>query len=438
MEHQSTFVNWFRHSSPYIHAHRKRTFVIFFGGSAVSEPEFGNLIHDFALLRSLGVRLVLVHGIRPQIDEQVTEHGDTPKFHHHLRITDTITLQYVKQAAGLVRVEIEALLSMGVSGSPMAGAKIRVASGNFVTAKPLGVLDGIDYCYTGTVRRIDAEAIHQQLDHNNVVLISPVGYSPSGEAFNLSAEEVATEVAIALQAEKLILLTEDNCLSPGDHRPLQQLTTAQAESLLQQTPDFPEALARSLRAAIQGCQHGVQRAHLINRLVDGALLLELFTRDGIGTLVSSTAFETIRPATLDDIGGIMELIKPLEAQGILVKRSREKLEMEIGDYIVIERDGLIIGCTAFHVMNEGDSAEIACLAVHADYRRGARGNSLLDFLIAKAKSESVQRLFVRSTQTVHWFVERGFTPCEIDQLPEPMRSAYNYQRNSKLLFKNVH
>ncbi|OAI28988.1 amino-acid N-acetyltransferase [Methylomonas koyamae] len=437
MAPQSTFVAWFRNSSPYIHAHRNRTFVIFFGGNAVGEADFDNLIHDFALLKSLGVRLVLVYGIRAQIDEQLAEHGDTPKFHHHLRITDATTLQYVKQAAGLVRVEIEALLSMGVSGSPMAGAQIRVASGNFVTAKPLGVLDGIDYCYTGTVRKIDAQAIHQQLDQNNVVLISPVGYSPSGEVFNLSAEEVATEVAIALQAEKLILLTEQSCIDPASGTALLQLTTEQAAELLNKTPALPDAVARSLAAAMQSCRQGVQRAHLINRHVDGALLLELFTRDGIGTLVSSTAFETIRPATLDDIGGIMELIKPLEAQGILVKRSREKLEMEIGDYIVIERDGLIIGCTAFHIMADAGSAELACLAVHNDYRNGGRGDSLLNYLVSQARTRSIRRLFVRTTQTLHWFVERGFTPCSVEDLPAPMQSAYNYQRNSKLLYKDV-
>jgi amino-acid N-acetyltransferase len=319
----------------------------------------------------------------------------------------------------------------------MAGAKIRVASGNFVTAKPLGVLDGIDYCYTGKVRRIDSQAIHQQLDQNNVVLISPIGYSPSGEVFNLSAEEVATEVAIALQAEKLILLTEQNCLSPHDQSPIQQLTTDQALALLEQFPEIPDVMVRSLLAAIQSCQHGVQRAHLVNRQFDGALLLELFTRDGIGTLISSTAFETLRPATLEDIGGIMDLIKPLEQQGILVKRSREKLEMEIDDYIVIERDGLIIGCTALHVMQDHLSAEIACLAVHEDYQKSARGNRLLEFLIETAKKRAIQRLLVRTTQTVHWFIERGFTPCEIEDLPEPMKSAYNYQRNSKLLFKMV-
>ena len=431
------FVNWFRSSSPYIHAHRNRTFVILFSGLAVNEPDFDNLIHDFALLKSLGVRLVLVHGIRQQVDERLQQQGDTPKFHHHLRITDAATLQYVKQAAGLVRVEIEALLSMGVSGSPMSGAKIRCASGNFVTAKPLGVLDGIDYCYTGKVRRIDSQAIHQQLDHQNVVLISPIGYSPSGEVFNLSAEEVATETAIALQADKLILLTEQSCVSPVDGAAIGQLTTEQVDDLLKLVPGFPAEVARSLRAAMESCRQGVERAHLLNRHVDGALLLELFTRDGIGTLISSDAFETIRTAALDDIGGIMELIKPLELEGVLVKRSREKLEMEIGDYIVIERDGLILGCTALHVMDGGRSAEIACLAVHPDYQNGERGNSLLDYLTDKAERLGVSSLFVRTTQTLHWFVERGFAGCELDDLPEAMRQAYNYQRNSKLLVKRL-
>ena len=411
--------------------------MIFFSGSAVSEADFDKLIHDFALLKSLGVRLVLVYGIRAQIDERLQQQGDTPKFHHDLRITDASTMQYVKQAAGLVRVEIEALLSMGVSGSPMAGAKIRVASGNFVTAKPLGVLDGIDYCYTGKVRRIDTQAIDQHLDNQNVVLISPLGYSPSGEVFNLSAEDVAKETAIALQADKLILLTEQACVSPLDQSPIQQMTTEQAAELLQQAPGLPYVLARSLQAAMESCRKGVERAHLINRHIDGALLLELFTRDGIGTLISANDFETIRPAALEDIAGIMELIKPLEQQGILVKRSREKLEMQIGDYTVIERDGLIIACTALHLMDAGSSAEIACLAVHPDYQKGERGNALLDSVAEKAEAIGVKQLYARTTQTRHWFVERGFVACELADLPEQMQNGYNHQRNSKLLVKRL-
>ena len=429
------FVNWFRSSSPYIHAHRNKTFVIAFGGEAVLAADFEHHVHDFALLNSLGIRLVLVHGIRPQIDQRLPH--STPRFHKHLRITDDQALQCVKEAAGLVRVEIEALLSLGLANSPMAGAKIKVASGNFVTAKPLGVIDGIDYCHTGEVRRIDSEAIHQQLDQDNVVLISPIGYSPSGEIFNLSAEQVATAVAIALKAEKLVFLTEQDCLNPGNGEKIQQLTTNEVNDFLEKNPNLPETVSQPLKAAIHGCLSGIARVHLINRLQNGALLLELFTRDGIGTLISSTPFEELRPATLNDIGGILELIKPLEQQGILAKRSREKIEMEIADYFVIERDGLIIGCIALHVMLQCQSGVLACLAVHPEYRRSARANRLLDYASKKAKQQNLQKLFVLSTQTAHWFIERGFLSSDILDLPEPLKALYNPQRNSKVLCKNL-
>ncbi len=431
----AAFVDWFRGSSPYIHAHRNRTFVIFLSGEAVEEG-FDSLIHDFALLKSLGIRLVLVHGIRPQIDRGLQSQNIVPRYYRNLRITDEKTLPFVKQAAGLVQLEISALLSMGVANSPMAGARIRVVSGNYVTAKPLGVIDGIDYGYTGQVRRIDHHAISQQLEQNNVVLISPIGFSPTGDVFNLSAEQVATEVAIALNAEKLILLTEQDCQTEGSQQIIRQLTTAQARSLLQNQQKIPQAVHQSLEAAIKSTQQGVDRVHLINRKTDGALLLELFSRDGVGTLVSASEFEEIRPATLDDIGGILELIKPLEDQGILVRRSREKLEMEIDDYIVIERDGLIIGCTALHCLDR-EHAEIACLAVHHDYQKANRGQRLLDYLIEKAKRKNIKKLFALSSRTMHWFIERGFKQTAIEMLPAQKKSFYNKQRNSKVLCKEL-
>lgn len=437
MESQKSFVNWFRDSSPYIHAHRNKTFVISFGGEAVLAEDFDHHVHDFALLNSLGIRLVLVHGIRPQIDQRLDKLNAPARFHKHLRITDELALQCVKEAAGLVRVEIEALLSMGLANSPMAGSGLKVASGNFVTAKPLGVIDGIDYCHTGEVRRIDSTAIHQQLDQNNVVLISPVGYSPSGEVFNLSAEQVATAVAIALKAEKLILLTEQSCCHPDNDEQIQQMTIAEAHAFLQYYHDLPHTISLPLKAAIQSCQAGIDRVHLINRTINGALLLELFTRDGAGTLISSTSFEGLRPATLSDIGGILELIKPLEQQGKLAKRSREKIEMEITDYIVIERDGLIIGCTALHSDSHRHFGAIACLAVHPDYRGSARGDRLLEYVYRKARQLHLKKLFVLSTQTVHWFIERGFLSSDIDSLPDPLKALYNPERNSKILCKDI-
>ena len=238
-----------------------------------------------------------------------------------------------------------------------------------------------------------------------------------------------------MQAEKLILFTEDSCTS--NQKLIPQMTANEAEHFLSKNTEFDEIQINSLKAAIQSCQQGVKRVHLINRKIEGALLLELFTRDGTGTLVSSNPFEEIRPASLTDIVGILELIKPLEQQGLLVKRSREKLEMEINDYIVIERDGLIIGCTALHQMNDKQSAEVACLAIHTDYQKSARGSRLLEHLISKAKKEQLNKLFVLSTQSIHWFIERGFEPTEIDTLPEQRKEFYNYKRNSKVLCKTV-
>ncbi|CAG1022943.1 partial amino-acid N-acetyltransferase, partial [Methylococcales bacterium] len=275
------FVNWFRNSSPYIHAHRNKTFVISFGGEAVLSADFEHHVHDFALLNSLGIRLVLVHGIRPQIDSRLEKLNIEPQFHNNLRITDDVALQCVKEAAGLVRVDCEALLSMGLANSPMAGSQLKVASGNFITAKPIGVIDGVDYGHTGEVRRIDSTAIHALLADNNIVLMSPIGYSPSGEVFNLSAEQVATAVAIALKAEKLVLLTEQPCAVPNGEL-LQQLTTQEAETFLQQYDDLPNTICLPLKAAIQSCQSGIERVHLIDRHINGALLLELFSRDGVG------------------------------------------------------------------------------------------------------------------------------------------------------------
>ena len=437
MKSQKSFVSWFRDSSPYIHAHRNKTFVISFGGEALLADDFEHHVHDFALLSSLGIRLVLVHGIRPQIDQRLTKLNIPPLFHNNLRITDDLALQCVKEAAGLVRVEIEALLSMGLANSPMAGCSLKVASGNFVTAKPIGVINGVDYCHTGEVRRIDSSAIHQQLDQNNVVLISPIGYSPSGEIFNLSAEQVATAISIALKAEKLILLTEKSCCYPENNEQIRQMTTNEADIFLQQYQGLNDVISLPLKASIQACRSGIERVHLINRSIDGALLLELFSRDGIGTLISSTPFEELRPATLNDIGGILELIKPLEQQGILARRSREKIEMEISDYIIIERDGLIIGCTALHLNLDHHYGAIACLAIHPDYQRSSRGNRLLEYINQKAKELALKKLYVLSTQTMHWFIERGFLSSAINQLPDQLKSLYNPERNSKVLVKEI-
>jgi amino-acid N-acetyltransferase len=432
-----TFVQSFRHSAPYIHAHRGRTFIILFSGETAASNDFAGLIHDIALLHSLGIHLVLVHGARPQIEQRLHESHLKNKYAQDLRITDDKALAGVKQTVGSARVEIEALLSMGLPNTPMAGAHIRVSSGNFVTARPLGVRDGVDFCHTGEVRRIDGTAIRQALDDGQIVLLSPLGYSPTGEIFNLRAEDVATHAATELRADKLILLLDEAGLKDSRRRPIRHLTLAEAERTLAARRALPAAMQHHLASAIEAARHGVRRVHLVSMDSEGALLRELFTRDGIGTLITAETYEGLRRATIEDAGGILELIQPLEMEGILVRRSRELLEMEISHFSVIERDGMVIACAAMYPFPTEGYGEIACLAVHPDYRSHGRGEALLQSLEDQARHTGIKTLFVLTTRTAHWFRERGFQPAQVSELPVKRRQLYNYQRNSKIFTKGL-
>ena len=434
-QQKKAFVTSIRQAAPYIQAHRGATFVISFGGESVDE-HFDQLVHDIALIHTLGIRLVLVHGARPQIEHRLKQRQAEIHYVNGLRVTDDEALAAVKDAVGSLGVEIEAKLSMSLVNPPTAGARIGVATGNFVIARPLGIRDGVDYCHTGEVRRLDATGIHQQLDAGRVVLLSPLGYSPTGEVFNLSAEEVATAAAVALHAEKLILLVDDAGLRDSKRRLLRQLSLLEAEQVLRSRRKLGDAWIRHLGNAVESCRRGVKRTHLIDRTADGGLLMELFTRDGIGTLITAESYEGLRAASIDDVGGILQLIAPLEEEGVLVKRSRELLEMEIDHFLVVKRDGMIVACTALYPY-PGGVAELACLAVHPDYRSQGRGDSLLQAIEQRARHNGIKRLFVLTTRTAHWFQERGFRKTDLGDLPVEKQSLYNYQRKSKVFIKAV-
>jgi amino-acid N-acetyltransferase len=430
------FVRWFRGASPYINAHRQKTFVILFGGDAVANGGFAELIHDIALLGALGIRLVLVHGTRPQVAERLIANGETPRYQDGLRITSPAAMVCVKEAAGTVRTDIESLLSMGVANSPMAGARLRVVSGNFVTARPIGIKDGTDFGHTGHVRRIDGNAIHAQLDLGSVVLLSPIGYSPTGESFNLSAQEVARETAIALGADKLLVLGEAHGLTDPNGHLMRELSRVQAQAWVDRQPE-DSTQRQTVSDALQALGGGVQRAHILDRHTPGVLLLELFTRDGIGTLITADRFEETRTARIDDVGGILELIAPLEAASALVRRSRERLETDIGDFSVMERDGMVVACAACHRYPAEQIAELACLAVHPDYTRSGRGAALLTRAERDLAANGIKRLFVLTTQTAHWFLERGFKPSTLSDLPVARQSMVNYRRSAQVYSKDI-
>ena len=433
----SDFVRWFRAAAPYIHAFRGRTFVIAFGGEVVADPKFMALIHDFNLLASLGVRLVLVHGSRPQIEMLLKRHKHRARYTGGLRITDDVALSCAKEASGRMRVEIEALLSMGLPNSPMAGSDIRVATGNYVTAQPIGVLGGVDLVHTGEVRKIDAAGIRDRLEHNELVLLSPLGYSPTGEIFNLAHEDVAMMAATALGAEKLIFLTDSPGVVTGKRAELRhELTCSEAERLLAKDGALNGDIKLYLPHAVSACRAGVKRAHLISRHADGALLLELFTYRGVGTMLTQDPLEKLRPARIDDIGGVLKLIEPLEADGTLVKRSRDLLEREINRFMVVEHDHVIVACAALYPFENG-MTELACLAVQPDHRRAGVGERLLQAVEARAKRHKTKRLFVLTTRTAHWFIERGFSAAPVSALPRRRQGLYNYQRRSQVFMKRL-
>ena len=440
------FVKLFRQALPYINAYRGKVFVILLPGEALAHDNISNIAHDITLLSSLGVKLVLAHGARPQIDTALKAAGLKDEkvddvlgeMHHQLRVTDSASLDEIKKVVGTLRFDIEAMFSTSLLNSPMHGADISTVSGNYIIAKPFGIHNGVDYCHTGEVRKVDSDEITRQLDAGKTVLQSNLGYSPSGEVFNITIEEVAVSIATALKADKLLVYSAESGILDEEGEAINQLNAEEALSLIQKkvASNGLDQQLLNLELGVKACKAGVKRAQVISYAEDGALLTELFTRDGTGTLITKENYETLRDATLDDVNGILELIQPLEQEGILLERSRELLEDEIEKFTVIEREGMIIACGALYPQDD-DSGELACVATHPDYRKANRGQLILEQIEKNAAKSKLNSLFVLTTKTPHWFVERGFEESDIESLPESKKSLYNYQRNSKIFKKRL-
>ena len=438
-----TFVPWFRSVAPHIHAYRGKTFVVGMTGELVAAGRLNAFVQDLAILHAMGVHLVLVHGFRPQVNEQLAAKGHTPRFSHGMRITDGIALDCAQEAAGQLRFEIEAAFSQGLPNTPMANATVRVVSGNFLTARPVGIVDGIDFQSSGLVRRVDAAAIRRAIDIGAIVLLSPFGFSPTGEAFNLSMEDVATQTAIALQADKLLFLTEvagihevpSDLDSPVDT----ELALADAERLLagMPAPMQPTDVGFYLKHCVNACHGGVERSHILPFATDGALLLEVFTHDGIGTMVVDEKLESLREASSDDVGGILQLIEPFERDGTLVKRDRTEIERDIANYTVIEHDGVIFGCAALYPYPEARTGEMAALTVSPQVQGQGDGDRILKRVEQRARTMGLESIFVLTTRTMHWFIKRGFAQVDPDWLPEARKRKYNWDRRSQVLVKKL-
>jgi amino-acid N-acetyltransferase len=438
-----TFVPWFRSVAPYIHAHRGKTFVVAIAGELVAAGKLSTFAQDLAILHAMGIKLVLVHGFRPQVEEQLALKGHVSQYSHGMRVTDAVALDCAQEAAGQMRYEIEAAFSQGLPNTPMAHSEIRVISGNFITARPVGILDGVDFQHTGLVRKIDAIGIRRAIDFGSLVMVSPFGFSPTGEAFNLSMEDVACSAAIALHADKLIYVTEVKGIPLDPTDPQSEIDTelalADAKKLLANLPDpiQPTDTAFYLEHAVKACEGGVERVHIVPYSVDGSVLMESFTHDGVGTMIVDEKLESLREATADDIGGVLQLIEPFERNGTLVKRDRTEIERDIGLYTVIEHDGVIFGCAALYPYPDARTAEMAALTVSPNVQSQGDGERILKRVEQRAKMMGLESIFVLTTQTMHWFLKRGFAQVDPDWLPEARKRKYNWDRRSQVLVKKL-
>ena len=441
-----TFVPWFRSVAPYIHKFRHQTFVVGIAGEAIAAGKLQHLAQDLAMIQAMGVKIVLVHGFRPQVNEQLRAKGHEPKFSHGIRITDEVALDCAQEAAGQLRYEIEAAFSQGLPNTPMADSTVRVISGNFITARPVGIVDGVDFQHSGVVRKVDTAGIARTLDSGSLVLLSPFGFSPTGEAFNLQMEELATSVAVALQADKLIFLTEvpgiliDPLQPAGEDNPIDtELPLAAAEKLIASlpTPLMPTDTAFYLQHCVKACKAGVERSHILPFATDGALLLEIYVHDGIGTMVIDEKLESLREATIDDVGGILQLIEPFEKDGTLVKRGRTEIERDAGNYTIIEHDGVIFACAALYPYPEAKTGEMAALTVSPAVQGQGDGERVLKRIEHRARAAGLDSIFVLTTRTMHWFLKRGFVQVDPDWLPDARKRKYNWDRKSQVLVKKL-
>jgi len=454
-DHSSEWsIDWLRQTSPYINTHRGKTFVVWFGGDMFESQSFSTLVHDLTLLSHLGVKLVIVHGMRAQIDAELLRRNIQPTLEKianptatklqaagaqaTMRVTDADALKVIQSTIAVLRCKLESAFSAGLPDSPMSGAQISIASGNFIVAKPFGIREGIDFQHTGEVRKIRKQSITALLDAGMVVLLSPIAYSRTGELFNLLSEDVAMHTAIALGADKLMYLHQHGSCIDSSIREVSSATFP-SDLIDPTTIDAGanttelQSLQKAIESSFKACLNGVERSHIVDAKQQDALLRELFTRDGSGLLIDSGDYDTIREADTNNVSSIMELITPHIEDGTLLQRSAQDLEREIQNFYIIEREGSVICCASLD--NYGDTAELACLAVHPDFRDSGKASDMLHYLLKLAGQQKCKTVFVLSTRSGDWFIEQGFKENSNASIPNARRTAN--QRGSKVYTKDI-
>jgi amino-acid N-acetyltransferase len=414
----------------YIPQFREKTFILAIDGAIVTDENFATLLLDVAVLRSLSIRVVLVHGASAQIKSLGEEQNVKPSDIDGTGITDANTLKLALTAANRLTHEILEGLSAN---------DLRAASTNVIIAHPMGIIQGVDHLFTGKVERVDTALLQTLLAQDVVPVIPPLGFDGDGKTYRVNSDGVAVAVADALKAIKLIFITsQDGLIYSG--KLIRQMLVAELEKLLQQNSAgfVPEILSKAQHATI-ACKSGVPRVHVINGRVDEGLLAEVFSNDGIGTLIYANEYQQIRPAKKKDIRAIQLLTKAAVESDELVKRSRTMIEKSLADYFIFEIDKNPVACVALHAYSEQKKGELACLYVSASHENQGIGRKLIQFVENKAREMSLSELLTLSTQAFTYFQSKGgFAEGTPDDLPPARREKYEQSgRNSKVLVKKL-
>ena len=429
-------VEWFRSATPYIRMHKGKTFVFVFDTSLSLSPNFKGFIHDLNLLLSIGIKVVLIYGFDEELKDKFSQPESKEIYDENRLVISKGLLSTIQERSGKFRIDLEARLSTNLPNSPMEGSNIRASSGNFIFARPLGIINGVDTLFAGEVEKIDVAGINDRLNTDEIVILSPLGFSPTGEIFLLRKEQVGELTAINLKADKLIFINDTSQFRDNINKDLREIHTDQLVSAID-NGTMPKQTQSTLEASLSACQRGVRRVHLVDQCDEYALITELFTHRGMGILITKSTVESMRDAKLGDADGILELIKPLQEVQILIPRTKEAVEEIIKDFTVLEHDGTLVGCVALHGYNDEKIGELACLVVHPSYQKARAGINLLARIESKCRARGIQKIFVLTTRSSQWFVRRGFAIGNIKNLPIEKQAVYNSERNAKVLVKNL-
>jgi len=414
----------------YIPGFREKTFVIALDGGIIADDNFPNILLDMAVLRSLSIRIVIVHGAAHQIEELARESKIPISNSDGTGITDAETLKLALTAANRITHEV-------MEG--LASNDLRAAYTNAVIAHPSGIIGGVDRLFTGRVEKIDIEFLNTLLDKGVIPVVPPLGFDGDGRTFRVNSDGVAMEVAEALRASKLIYVTNRNGFTKNGKTTAQVSVSEAEEYFKKHKADIPENMVSKFEHCIRACQHGVNRVHVIDGRIDEALLAELFSNEGIGTMIYANEYQAVRRAMKKDVRAIRNLIRESVEQEEIVKRSRADIISQLSDYYVFQIDGNIVGCVALHIQPGGESAELACLSVSGAHENIGIGQKLMTFADEAAKAKGVKTIFLLSTRAFNYFQQKGgYKEGSPNDLPQARREKYDASgRNSKVLVKTV-